>query len=182
MILRWIPLITCYQAGIALGISLANAGGLVGSNIFLESEDPMYWTGYGLSLGFVVIAIGSTFVLRSAYKRANAKRDAVTLKPQLSRIILWPVPHSFAAVSVRIISEFRRKLHSFIHEQRPAGVIDLICNIVGTPRTSQDNNEGPYSSQFDQRLDIASLHTSECHAPYYGIRTNSSNIKDSNGY
>ena len=61
-----------------MGISLANAGGLVGSNIFLVEEEPRYWTGYGVSLALVTIAIASTFVLRFTYKRINAKRDAMT--------------------------------------------------------------------------------------------------------
>lgn len=64
--------------GIALGISLANAGGLIGSNIFIAEQAPRYWLGYGLCLTFVVIAILATLVLRYAYKRANTKRDQLS--------------------------------------------------------------------------------------------------------
>jgi len=61
--------------GIALGISLANAGGIVGSNIFIANQAPRYWLGYGVCFAFLCIAILSTLVLRYAYKRANDKRD-----------------------------------------------------------------------------------------------------------
>ena len=64
--------------GIALGISLANAGGLIGSNIYLEEEAPRYWLGYGFSLGCLCVGICSTFVLRFAFKRANTQRDKLT--------------------------------------------------------------------------------------------------------
>jgi hypothetical protein len=63
------------SVGIALGISLANAGGLVGSNIYIEEQAPRYWTGYGFCFGILLTAILATLVLRFAYKRANKQRD-----------------------------------------------------------------------------------------------------------
>jgi len=64
--------------GVALSLMMANFGGAIGSNIFLADEAPRYWTGYGLSLGFLVIAIGCTFFLRGALERINHKRDQYT--------------------------------------------------------------------------------------------------------
>ncbi|EXJ87212.1 hypothetical protein A1O3_04171 [Capronia epimyces CBS 606.96] len=64
--------------GIALGISLANAGGIVGSNIFIAKQAPHYWLGYGFCFGCVCVAILSTLVLRYAYKTANEKRDKLS--------------------------------------------------------------------------------------------------------
>lgn len=57
---------------------MANIGGAVGSNIFLASEIPRYWTGYGLSAGFLVIAICSAMFLRFMLVRENQQRDKLT--------------------------------------------------------------------------------------------------------
>lgn len=66
------------SVGIALGISLANSGGIVGSNIYIAKQAPRYWLGYGFSLGCVVVAILATFTLRFAYKSANRARDKMS--------------------------------------------------------------------------------------------------------
>lgn len=66
------------SVGIALGISLANAGGIVGSNIYIAKQAPRYWLGYGFSLGCVIVAILATFTLRFAYKSANKARDKMS--------------------------------------------------------------------------------------------------------
>ena len=50
----------------------------MGSNIFLASEVPRYWTGYGLSAGFLVLAIGCTVLLRFVLMRENQRRDQLT--------------------------------------------------------------------------------------------------------
>ena len=57
---------------------MANLGGAVGSNIFLASENPQYWTGYGLGLGFLALAIACTLILRLVYVRENRRRDQYT--------------------------------------------------------------------------------------------------------
>ncbi|KAK5173938.1 uncharacterized protein LTR77_002619 [Saxophila tyrrhenica] len=62
-------------AGLGLSLTLANAGGIVGSNIFLAKEAPRYWTGYGLCMAFISIAIASALFLRFTLKRENHKRD-----------------------------------------------------------------------------------------------------------
>jgi len=66
------------SVGIALGISLANAGGIIGSNIFIANQAPRYWLGYGFCFGCVCTAILATLVLRYAYKRANEKRNKLS--------------------------------------------------------------------------------------------------------
>ncbi|KAM5349151.1 hypothetical protein ACJ41O_008974 [Fusarium nematophilum] len=63
--------------GMATLISVGNLGGIVGSNIFLEEEAPQYWTGYGVCLGIVCMAIASTVVLRKVYQKENAARDTM---------------------------------------------------------------------------------------------------------
>ena len=64
--------------GMALTLMMANFGGAVGSNIFLANEAPRYWTGYGLGVGFLVLAIGCTIFLREVYVRENRRRDHYT--------------------------------------------------------------------------------------------------------
>ena len=61
-----------------MGISLANAGGIIGSNIFIANQAPRYWLGYGFCFGCVCTAILATLVLRYAYKRANEKRNKLS--------------------------------------------------------------------------------------------------------
>lgn len=62
----------------ALLISMGNLGGAIGSNIFLESQKPHYWLGYGMGIGLTSAAIVCTFVLRFAYSRSNKKRDLLS--------------------------------------------------------------------------------------------------------
>lgn len=62
--------------GMALVISIGNMGGICGSNIYLLREAPKYPTGYGVSLGFIALAMVATLVLRWAFGRENARRDA----------------------------------------------------------------------------------------------------------
>lgn len=63
----------------ALMISVGNLGGAVGTNIYLTREAPYYWTGYGTSLGVIVLSLGATMFLRFKFKQINAKRDAMTV-------------------------------------------------------------------------------------------------------
>lgn len=63
--------------GMALLISVGNMGGIMGSNIYLAREAPKYRTGFAASLAMCCLAIIMTFVLRWAYSRENAKRDAL---------------------------------------------------------------------------------------------------------
>lgn len=64
--------------GLALSLMMANLGGAIGSNIYLVSEKPRYWTGYGVCLACTTVGICCTLVLRWAYRRENLKRDKMS--------------------------------------------------------------------------------------------------------
>lgn len=61
--------------GIALNICLGNSGGIVGSYIFLDTEDPGYPTGFSIGLAFAALTLISTVVLEFSYWRINNARD-----------------------------------------------------------------------------------------------------------
>lgn len=71
------------KRGIAISLvpTIGQFGGIIGSNIYLTKERPYYKTGFGVSLGFVVIA-GFSFalILRFALKRVNDNRDKMSLE------------------------------------------------------------------------------------------------------
>lgn len=60
--------------GIALNICLGNMGGIMGSYIFLDSEEPGYPTGFTIGLVFAATAMMSAVILELSYKRENSKR------------------------------------------------------------------------------------------------------------
>ncbi|ETN38599.1 uncharacterized protein HMPREF1541_06636 [Cyphellophora europaea CBS 101466] len=66
------------SVGMALQITIGNLGGLVGSNIYMKAEAPYYWTGYGVSLAVLTIAIICSVVMLFALKRINKKREAMS--------------------------------------------------------------------------------------------------------
>lgn len=59
-------------------ISLGGFGGLAGSFIYLDKESPKYYTGYFVSLGVSMIAIGSCLALKFGYARKNKQRNELT--------------------------------------------------------------------------------------------------------
>ena len=61
--------------GMALLISVGNAGGICGSNIYLAAEAPKYPAGFGTCLGVCVAGIIMAYVLRKGYQYENRKRD-----------------------------------------------------------------------------------------------------------
>ncbi|CAI4214375.1 unnamed protein product [Parascedosporium putredinis] len=61
--------------GLALLISVGNMGGLMGSNIYLSREAPVYHTGYGVSLTMLGVGILAAIALRISYARENKLRD-----------------------------------------------------------------------------------------------------------
>jgi MFS family permease len=82
--------------GMAMSIMLGNIGGAVGSNIYIAKEAPNYWTGYGVSLACLTVAILATFVLRYAYMRANRERDLISEEEVRAKYTEGTLPsHSF---------------------------------------------------------------------------------------
>lgn len=63
--------------GIALMNCVGNVGGIVGSFMYLESEKPKYYTGFGLSLAFGATGLIVALLLEWSYKHANAKKAKV---------------------------------------------------------------------------------------------------------
>lgn len=67
----------------AMQVGFGNCGGIVASNIYLDSEKPLYRTGYGTSLGLVwLCGIACTVMfLGSLYE--NKKRDRGDMEARL---------------------------------------------------------------------------------------------------
>lgn len=63
--------------GIALMNCVGNVGGIVGSFMYLERENPKYPTGFGLSLAFGASGLIVAFLLEWSYKHANAKKAKI---------------------------------------------------------------------------------------------------------
>ncbi|KAF2159993.1 hypothetical protein M409DRAFT_70716 [Zasmidium cellare ATCC 36951] len=66
--------------GIAFVACLANLGGSIGSNIYLEEEKPRYWLGFGFSLGVLSAAIVACVLLKVLLTRVNRRREAMDVE------------------------------------------------------------------------------------------------------
>lgn len=55
--------------------SIANFGGMIGSNIYLEKQAPKYPLGFGFSLAILLSGIIAALTLKWVLERENAKRD-----------------------------------------------------------------------------------------------------------
>ena len=64
--------------GVALQLTLGNLGGVAASHIFIASEAPEYWTGYGVSFAILMVSIGSAVLLRFLLDRWNKQREKMT--------------------------------------------------------------------------------------------------------
>ncbi|RYP03740.1 hypothetical protein DL764_004915 [Monosporascus ibericus] len=64
--------------GIALMNCVGNVGGIVGSFMYLESEKPKYYTGFGLSLALGGTGIVVALLLEWSYKVANARKAKIS--------------------------------------------------------------------------------------------------------
>ena len=64
--------------GVAFCICVGNAGGIIGSFMYLDEEAPTYYTGFGLSLAFGASGIVASVILELSYRWANARRDKIT--------------------------------------------------------------------------------------------------------
>jgi len=60
----------------AMQVGFGNLGGIVASNVFLESEAPRYKTGYGVSLGMLWVSGAACTALFFFVKRENRMRCA----------------------------------------------------------------------------------------------------------
>lgn len=61
----------------AFNICIGNAGGIMGSYLFFDSEAPVYSTGFGLSLAFALSGLLTAVVAEGAYKVSNRRRDRI---------------------------------------------------------------------------------------------------------
>jgi MFS family permease len=60
--------------GVAFNICIGNIGGVIGSYMYLESEKPKYYTGFGLSLAFGATGFIVSFLLEASYKWGNKRK------------------------------------------------------------------------------------------------------------
>lgn len=64
--------------GIALNICLGNTGGILGSYMFLDSEESKgYPTGFGIGIAFAGLSLIVSLVLEWSYWRTNKQRDTM---------------------------------------------------------------------------------------------------------
>lgn len=63
---------------IGLLVCIGNVGGLIGSYIYLDREQPRYPTGYGTSLAFAAAGIIAATLLEVLLKRENSKKSQMT--------------------------------------------------------------------------------------------------------
>ena len=63
--------------GVGLNICIGNAGGIMGSYMFFDSDAPAYNTGFSLSLAFCVTGLLTAVVAELSYKWTNHKRDQI---------------------------------------------------------------------------------------------------------
>ena len=61
--------------GLALNICIGNAGGIIGSFMYLDSEAPQYYTGFGLSLALGGTALFLVLFLELSYVWGNRRKD-----------------------------------------------------------------------------------------------------------
>jgi len=62
----------------ALLLSGGNLSGVVGSNIFISTQEPRYFAGYGTCLGTACAGITAAYCLRRAYQKINSDRDQIS--------------------------------------------------------------------------------------------------------
>ncbi|KAF2753001.1 MFS transporter [Pseudovirgaria hyperparasitica] len=62
--------------GTGLLLGFGNAGGIIASNIFIESERPRYLVGYGVCLAVAIFSAVMSSVFIVGLRRENRKRDA----------------------------------------------------------------------------------------------------------
>ncbi|KAJ4357249.1 uncharacterized protein N0V89_001824 [Didymosphaeria variabile] len=63
--------------GVAFNICVGNIGGVIGSYMYLDSEKPTYYTGFGLSLAFGASMFIVAFLLELSYKWGNHRKESI---------------------------------------------------------------------------------------------------------
>lgn len=66
------------SVSIAYLICMGNAGGLIGSYIFIDKEAPSYPTGYGTSLAFATAGIIAALLLEFFLRMSNERNSRMT--------------------------------------------------------------------------------------------------------
>ena len=81
------------RRGIALGlmVGLGNCGFLLGSNVFLKSEEPRYATGFSVCLGAAVLAVVAAIGFLVYLMRENERRELGQEKSLLARSLVESV-------------------------------------------------------------------------------------------
>lgn len=64
--------------GSAFNICVGNIGGIIGSYMYLDREEPTYHTGFGLSLAFGGTALLAALVLEVSFMWANKRNSALS--------------------------------------------------------------------------------------------------------
>ncbi|KAH7317030.1 major facilitator superfamily domain-containing protein [Stachybotrys elegans] len=62
--------------GASIQVMIGNVGGIIGGNIFLIEERPLYRTGYGVALGCMWLGVVCVVAMVVLMRRENKKRDA----------------------------------------------------------------------------------------------------------
>lgn len=69
--------------GIALMNCVGNVGGILGSFMYLESEKPKYYTGFGVSLGLGATGLIVALLLEWSYKSKNSRKEEIAEEAKL---------------------------------------------------------------------------------------------------
>ena len=68
-------------------VGWGNLNGVVSSNIYLDRENPRYWTGHAVNLGFQSICLlGGSVLMHVCLRRANANRRAGKMDEQWGKM------------------------------------------------------------------------------------------------
>lgn len=62
--------------GSSMQVTIGNLAGIIGSNIFIQDESPLYVTGYSVALGMMWFGAFSALLMFALMWRENKKRDA----------------------------------------------------------------------------------------------------------
>ncbi|OJJ34422.1 hypothetical protein ASPWEDRAFT_184914 [Aspergillus wentii DTO 134E9] len=63
--------------GLAFNICIGNIGGIIGSYMYIDSESPKYYTGFGLSLAFGGSGLIAALILETSYIWGNKRKERI---------------------------------------------------------------------------------------------------------